>query len=86
MSSVEHDARTLLIGRSIGIDQPQVLLADWRADAELLAEATAGAGGFVRAPLYATAMQRRRRFIAELNAAAELVPSIERACAIGGTP
>lgn len=84
MPAVERDARALLIARDLGIAQPEVMIADQRADAEYLAEATAQAWGFVRPPLRAEAMRRRQRFIADLNAAAELVPSIERA--IGGTP
>jgi hypothetical protein len=80
MPAIERDARALLLGRDLGIDEPETMLADMRADSEFLAEATAAAWGFERPPLYAERLRRHRGFIAELDAAAELVPDIEREC------
>jgi hypothetical protein len=86
MPTVERDARALILARDLGIERPEALIADSRADEEFLAEATAQAWGFPRPPLYYECSRRRRGFIAELNAASELVPSIKRECARRGTP
>jgi hypothetical protein len=79
MAQAELDARMLLLARDLRIENPEAMIATVRADIEFLAEATAAAWGFARPPLYDERSQRRRGFLAELNAAAELVPSIERA-------
>lgn len=79
MPAIERDARALLLARELSVANPEAMIADRRADDEYLAEATAAAWGFERPPLYHERSLRRRGFLAELSAAAELVPSIERA-------
>jgi hypothetical protein len=81
MPRVERLARTILVGRGLGIDEEQI--ARMEAGLEDLCDRTAVAWGLMRAIRTHEQMCRAR---AKVYEAAELVPSIERACAIGETP